>query len=194
MNRLITGTAAALMLLLSQAHAAGSATHSAHGSSQASEGSAAGFETSLVGSLVTSETVGQASIAATHASFEGIAASAKLGARFAIASARFVGEVAIISFAASAAGTSAASAAGSEALVVSVEMSRAAFEASLAGSQRVLTAIVNGEEVEVVPTALTAGSAERVIGYTFALAEDPEVVVCVVLNEVGRQLYAAQIG
>ena len=194
MNRFISGAAACLMLLHAAAFAAGSVTHSSHGSSQASEGSAAGFETSLVGSLVASETIGQASVLSAHASFEAIASSAAAGARFAIASVRFVGDVAIVTFVASAAGTSAAAAAGSEALEFSVELSRAAFEASLAGSEGVLTAIVDGTEVAVVATTLTAGTSGQVIGYSFALAEDPDVVVGVILNDVGRQLYAAQLG
>ena len=44
----------------------------------------------------------------------------------------------------------------------------------------------------VAPVAITAGSAERLIGYSVVLASEPDVVVCVVLNDVGRQLYAGQ--
>ena len=147
-----------------------------------------------MGSLVASEAVGQASVVATHASFEAIASSAELGARFAIASVRFAGDVAVVSFTASAAIVAGTAAAGSAALAFSVEMSRAAFEGSLAGAEHVLTAVVDGTEVEVLATPLTAGTAERVIGFSFALAEDPGAVVCVVLNDVGRQLYAADLG
>lgn len=194
LKRLIVPTATLVFLLPPSAHAAGSVTDSAKGSSQASEGSAAGFETSLVGSLVASEASGQGSILVTHASFDAIASSAELGARFVIAAVRFAGEVAIVSFAAYAAGTSAAAVAGSELLEFSIELSRPAFEASLAASEGVSTAIANGTQVPVVATALSVGSAERIIGYSFALAEDPDVMVGVVLNDVGRQLYAAQIG
>ena len=51
---------------------------------------------------------------------------------------------------------------------------------------------MEGTEVPVAPVAITAGSAERLIGYSVVQASDPDVVFCVVLNDVGRQLYAAQ--
>ena len=107
------------------------------------------------------------------ASFEAIAASAEAGARFVIVSLHFAEDVAIVTLRASALGTSAAAQGGLEVLEFSVELSRAAFEGSLAVSETALTAIVNGIEVAVVATLLTAGSADRVIGYSFALAEDP---------------------
>ena len=193
MERLIAGTAAFLMLLAPAAHAADSATASVQGSSEASRGSAAGFETSLVGSLVASDLAGQASVHGARASFEAIAASAEAGARFVIVSLHFAESVAIVTLQASAVGTSAVAHGGLEVLEFSVELSRAAFEGSLAVSETALTAIVNGIEVAVVATLLTAGSAERVIGYSFALAEDPDVVAFVLLNELGQQLYTAQV-
>ena len=194
MNRFTSGAAAVLMLLHAAAYAADSATHSSHGSLQASEGSAAGFETSLVGSLVASGLAGEASVHAAGASLEAIASSAEAGARFVIVSLELAEDVAIVTVHASAVGTSAAAVAGSEVLEFTVEVSRIALEGSLAGTEHTLTAIANGTEVEVVATALTAGSAERVLGYSFALAEDPDVVAFVLLNELGRQLYAAQLG
>ena len=193
MNGLTAGAAAGLLLLHGAAYAADSATHSSHGSGQASEGSAAGFETSLVGSLVASETMGQASVASTHASLEAVATSAEAGARFVIVSVQFAEEVAVVTLQASADGASAAALAGSEVLEFSVELSRAAFEGSLASSETVLTALVNGTGVAVVANLLTAGAADQAIGYSFALAEDPDVVAFVLLSELGRQLYAAQV-
>ena len=192
--RLIAATATFALLFTSSAHAAGSVTDSAQGSSHASEESAAGFETPLVGSLVASEAVGQGSILGAHASFEAVVSTAELGARFVITSVRFTEEVAIVVFAAYAAGASAAAVAGSDLLAFTIELSRPAFEASLADSLSVLTAIVGGTEVPVVATALAVGSGEQVIGYSFALAEAPGVVVGVVLNDVGRQLYAVSGG
>jgi hypothetical protein len=194
MERLIAGTAAFLMLLAPATHAAGSVAVSAHGSSEASRGSAAGFETSLVGSLVASGLAGQASVQGARASFEAIASSAEAGARFVIVSLHFAEDVAIVTLHASAVGTSAAAQSGIEVLEFTVELSRAVFEGSLAASETALTAIVNGTEMAVLATLLTAGTAGQMIGYSFALAEDPGVVAFVLLNDLGRQLYAAQIG
>ena len=191
-NGFIAGTAAFLMLTPAFL-AVGSVTVSAQGSSGASEESAAGFETSLVASLVASETMAQASAASAHASLDAIATSAEAGARFVIVSLHFAEDVAIVTVRASALGTSAAAQSGVEVLTFSVELSRIAFEVSLAASETALTALVNGTEVGVVATLLTAGAADQVIGYSFALAEDPVVVAFVLLSELGRQLYAAQV-
>ena len=111
-----------------------------------------------------------------------------------IVSLHFAEDVAVVTLRASAAGASAATQSGIEVLEFTVELSRAAFEGSLAASETALTAIVNRTEVAVVATLLTAGSAEQSLGYSFALAEDPDVVAFVLLNELGRQLYAAQVG
>ena len=124
MERLIAGAAAFLMLLAPATHAAGSVAVSAHGSSEASRGSAAGFETSLVGSLVASALAGEASVHGARASFEAIASSAEAGARFVIVSLHFAEDVAVVTLRASAAGTSAATRSGIEVLEFTVELSR----------------------------------------------------------------------
>ena len=129
---------------------------------------------------------------ADRTGFRQVESVAERGSDFFMTSFRFAGDVAMVSFRASVAGEGAAPGAADEVAEFTFEMDRAALEDSLAESQTAPVAIAEGTEVPVAPVAITAGSAERLIGYSVVLASEPDVVVCVVLNDVGRQLYAAQ--
>ena len=176
-----------------QTHATDSATASVAGSSTASHGSVEGIDLSLAGSVTALDSLAHASADMTRASLQAMEASANLAAELAIASVRLVEDVAFISFTASGAGVGAAVGSATHVFSFTVEMSRTALEASLAGSVAALHAMVDATEVAVVAVALTAGSAGRVIGYRIALAEAPDTIVCIIFNDVGRQLYAAQL-
>ena len=124
--------------------------------------------------------------------FRQVESVADRGSNFNMTSVRYSGNSALLSFRALLTGEGAAPGAADEVAEFTFEMDRAALEDSLAESETASTAIVEGTEVPVAPVAITAGSAERLIGYSVVLTSDPGVVVCVVLNDVGRQLYAAQ--
>ena len=124
--------------------------------------------------------------------FRQIESVAERGTDFAMTTVRYSGDVASLSFRASLAGPGAASGAEDETLAFTFEMDRGAFEGALDQSEAAAAAIAAGTEVPVAPVAITAGSAERLIGYSVVFASEPDVVVCVVLNDVGHQLYAAQ--
>ena len=176
-----------------QIHAADSATASTSGSLTASHGSVEGIDLSLAGSVTALDSLAHASVEMTRASLQAIEASANLAAELVIASVRLVEDVAIVSFTASGAGVAAAVGSTVNVISFTVEMSRMALEASLAGSAATLNAMVNGTEVAVVAVPLTAGSSGQLIGYRIALAEAPDTVVSIIFNDVGRQLYAAQL-
>ena len=124
--------------------------------------------------------------------FRQVETVADRGSNFKMTSARYSGDSALLSFRAFLTGTGAAPGAADESVEFAFEMDRAALDDALAESETARAAIAEGTEVAVAPVAITAGSAERLIGYSVVLAAEPDVVVCVVLNDVGRQLYAAQ--
>ena len=189
----MAGAAAFLVLIHAGAHAGGSDTASRNVSSGALEGSAAAFELSLVGALVASDTVGTTSIQGTQASMEAIGSAVAHGAAFAIDSVVHSGEVVVVTMRASAEAGAAASVAGSDVIEFSIEVPLAAFEASLAATAIAASATAEGIALAVVAVALTVGSVNEVIGYYLALADNPEIGIATVLNDVGQNLYAAQI-
>ena len=129
---------------------------------------------------------------ADRTGFRQVESVADRGSGFVMTSVRFSGDTASLSFRASLDNPGADSEAADEVTEFTFEMKREAFEDTLAESEDAAKAIVEGTEVPVAPVAITAGSAERRIGYSVVQASDPDVVFCVVLNDVGRQLYAAQ--
>ena len=124
--------------------------------------------------------------------FRQVESVADRGSGFFMTSVRFSGDTASLSFRASLKNPGADSEAAHEVAEFTFEMKREAFEDTLAEAEDAAKAVAGGAEVPVSPVAITAGSAERLIGYSVVLASNPDVVFCVVLNDVGRQLYAAQ--
>ena len=186
-QQIIAGAAVALMLSF---HASGGLADSTTASVTASQGSVAAFELSLVGSLKAADASVHASAQLVRASLHAVEASARLGTELALVSIVYTGTVARLVYRTSAAVAMEASKASGKAIEFSVELSRAAVEASLAASEPLLTAIGKGTAVAVKAVAITAGTAGQVIGYSLVAAASPAVVLSVVLNEVGRQLYA----
>ena len=182
-----------LALPPSQVRGTDSATASTTGSLVVSHGSAAGLHLSMVGSLVALDSLGRASAEMTRASLRAMEASADLATGLVVTSVRYVEDVAIVSFRASAASIETTANTASEVIEFTVEISRTALDASLAGSAAALNAMLDGIEVAVVVIPLIVGASGQLIGYQIALTSAPDTVVCAVFNEVGQQLYAGQL-
>ncbi len=192
-SRTIAGIAAVLTMLESPAHAAGGSEAFIASPSLAVQGSVASFKLASVVLVVVFELLDREDDSTERSGFRHIESIADQGSDFFISSVRYAGDIAMVSFRASIAGTAQTSGAKDEEIRFTAEVQRDAFDGAFVESGAALTTIAEGTEVPVVPVAITAGSAERLVGYSIALAADPSVVVCVMLNDVGRQLYPAPI-
>ena len=186
MGRIFPGIVAVLMVLETPVHASGGSEALIVSPSLAVQGSVASFKLSAVVSQVVFELMDRKDDRTENSDFRHIESIADRGSEFVISSVRYAGDSAMVSFRALLDGTT------QEVVKLTADVPREAFDSALAQSGSASTALANGAGVPVVPVPLKAGSAERLIGYSIALASDPSVAVCVLLNELGKQLYVAE--
>ena len=160
-------------------------------SSGGSTASLEGVNTSLIGPITVSKGLGQASVGAVQAYYGAIEASAKLGREMLITSAKIVGDVVHLTIEAS----SAAVHPSGDVIEFTLEVSKSAFEASLTGLEATFELMLKGVKVAIksIPIIAGVGVASQVVGHSLVLAASTAVVVGVVLNELGKQLYAEEL-